>query len=206
MLKKRIDTLHRTVVKCGEPIPSVGSKDYGGITGTFVTASKILLIELIKKGESKITGFIDLGSGTGEVAYAMAIGFDDILSSGVEASEVIHEQVMRIHDHVCLKIKIEAPERIQLMNQNILDMISLDPKISHVFSFATGMPVKVFEHIVDLIITSSFVKQVFLVYRGLTEKTIEELFKEKKILGYSKHIISMAGSRQHHTMWEIQFN
>lgn len=205
MLRGKIQKLHRTIMRCGEAVPPVGSEDYGGIAGTFITGSKKLLIDLIKKGDSRITGFVDLGSGTGEVVYTIAMKFDGIPSIGVEASSVVHDQVMRIHRYVCSESEIENHERIQFMNQNILDITSLDSRISHVFSFATGMPIKVFQHIIDLIITSSFVKQTFLVYPKLVEETIKQLFKEKKILNYSKHKIKMAGSNQSHTMWEIQF-
>lgn len=205
ILEKRLGKIRNEVRKTGEPLSVVGSDDYGGIAGTFSVGSKMMLLDLMDKSNYQITGFIDLGSGTGEVVFSVAAKFDDILCVGVEVSKMIHNHVTRISEHICSHASIKDTDRVQFLNKNILNLLIENPNISHIFSFATGMSLSVFEHIVDIIITSSFVKHAFIVYRTLTEKEIPLLFKERQILRYSKHRIRMAGSGQMHTMWSIEF-
>jgi hypothetical protein len=205
ILTRKVSRLRASILKFGTPIPPVGSEDYAGISGTFSLKSKVDLLLLLTQYKETMTGFVDLGSGTGEIVYTMALQFPNIVTVGVEASKMICDHSASVSSYVCTKHQIENPERISFVHQNILDIVQLDKNISCVFSFAVGMPLRVFEHIIDLVKSSEFVKQFIIVYRNLKIGELISYFDNKSYSSTVVSRISMMGSGQKHQMFMIVF-
>ncbi len=213
--RKWIARLHSTIAKFGEPAAKVGSDDYGGISGTPSVATKSKILDLMSE---PVTGFVDLGSGLNDVVYTVAKFFPIIRTYGVEVSSVIVDHVNLTLPTICKQMEIDNLElfkrkedkagtiysrRIRITRKNILEIEHLSSDVSHLYSFAKGMPEPVLKKICDLIIKFTSIRQAFLILSISNETTMREYFPDPMIR-LSKHRATMRGSNRAFTLWVIE--
>jgi hypothetical protein len=201
-----VQKLQTKIKNLGEPLPPIGDKQYGGIAGTLGIKSKLTVIEAMMNN-CPILGFIDLGSGNGDMCYAVAGVCPFIPVMGIESSEMIVQHATDFQDHVCSALSIADPKRITFVCDNILLLREIPIDCSHVFSFATGMPDHVITHMLDLVCNKALhVRQFCFIYRNAVSiSKLEKLIKCDRIKNIQRISVTMLRSAEKHPLFVIDF-
>lgn len=200
-IKKLIQQIQSQIKKIGEPSAPVGSDDYAGISGTLDVKSKYEIILKIVEP----TGFLDLGSGNGDMCFAVAKIFPDISVMGIEGSQTIIDFVNAYTMPAILR-RFEIPNdnnRIEMIHQNILTVDRIPLHISHLFSFAVGMPRKVIDHMLTLVENASYLKIFFFIYKSQISQELRSRFPESVEITFQP--VKMYQSGGQHRLFILKF-
>ena len=129
----------------------------GGVSGVSGSVRPMSLARILRALKVRGKGLVDFGAGSGRVLFS-AILEGASRSYGYELP--VNEGMKALFDSVCVASSIAAPDSLEWIGKDILDIVELNGRPSCAFSFWVGLPYPVQEHVLDLCSKSASIKAI----------------------------------------------